>query len=128
MIIPEPVVYIVQDPPPMWVRGKPITRDMSSAHRYGNMTFVLGQDDQPSVTPGPCLNRFRKVLKDFRPEHDFICFAGGDPMALALAFLALKEDNHPELQFLQYNRARDLDGERKKGTGYYVPVTVPLKQ
>ncbi len=124
---PEPVVYMVQDPPPMYVNGRATTRDLSSASRYGRFHFVLDKSDQPSVAPGPTFQKVKRELKDFDPTQDFLCFAGGDPMSLALAALALRDMNVHGFDILQFNRERDTDGRRKAGSGYYMPVHVPLR-
>lgn len=121
-------VYIVQEPPP--VRnvhtGKSIMKDLSSAQRYGRLMMLLGSSDQASLTPGPCLFQLQKGLRDFNPNEDYVCFAGGDPMSLALAMLVLRDYGFKEVQTLRWDRERGVDGERKPG-GFYSPVTTPLR-
>lgn len=119
-------VYLVQDPPPVYRRGKPITKDLSSAQRYGKLMPILESDDQPSLTPGPMLHRMRKALTRFDPTCDYICYAGGDPMALALAMLVLAGMGLKEVPTLRWDRERDTAGTRKAG-GFYVPVNVPTR-
>ncbi len=124
----EPTVYIVQQPRPFYdrVTGVMVPKDMSSAQRYGKIVHVLEADEQPSITPGPSLFNLQKKLRDFNPELDYICYAGGDPMSLALALVVLKEFNHREVQTLRWDRERSTDGQRMAG-GFYVPVLTPLR-
>jgi len=122
----EPIVYLVQSPPPIYRNGTPIHKDLSSAQRYGAIHPVLGEDDHPSITPGPSLSKVSKVLRDFRPDTDYLCSAGGDPMALALSTLALASWNIHEFTLLRWERERETDGTRKGG-GFYVPITVPTR-
>jgi hypothetical protein len=122
----EGTVYLVQEPPPIRTSGGLITKDLSSAHRYGKLLTILTAQDQASLTPGPILNKLTRELHEFNPRTDFICFAGGDPMSLALALLALRNMNYSEVQTLRWDRARSIDGRREPG-GYYVNVNTPLR-
>lgn len=124
----DSVVYIVQEPPMIYDRAskRHFSKDLSSAQRYGRIVYILGPSDQASLTPGPCMHKLRKELKDFRPDADYICFAGGDPMSLALAMLVLRDMNINTATALRWDRERDTSGERKNG-GFYVPVSTPLR-
>lgn len=115
----DPTVYVVQEP----AAG----RDFSSAQRYGKLVSVLTSREHASLTPGPALHKMSKCLRDFNPHKDYICFPGGDPMALALAMLALRDMGFKEVQFLRWERERSIDGERKPGSGFYINVSVPLR-
>jgi hypothetical protein len=123
----EGVVYLVQQPPP--VRrgsGPPKHKDLSSAQRYGVLRPILSDSDQASATPGPALHQMMRELKSFDPAKDFICYAGGDPMSLAVAAMALANMNIREFTMLRWERERSTDGVRKPG-GFYVPIKVPTR-
>jgi hypothetical protein len=119
------VVFGIQEPRPIYDRhrAKHISRDFSSAQRYGPVHFILDQDDNPSEAPGPCLNKMIRGLKDFT-EEDFVVYSGGDPLGLWLACAALNHLGFPKIQFLKWERERNLEGQRLKGSGYYTPVTL----
>lgn len=122
------IVYIVQDPPFVRRPGKAaMTKDLSSAQRYGKLVKILEPGRQSSMEPGRCLMELVKALREFDPINDFLCFPGGDPMSLALAFVALEYNGIREFQYLRWERERDLNGERMTGAGFYVPVKVSLK-
>lgn len=118
-------VFIVQEPPPVYRHGKTITKDLSSAQRYGRLEPILAPDEQASLTPGPCLHKLCKGLRGFNPTKDYICFAGGDPAGYALALIALRENGIREVSALRWDRERATDGTRTVG-GYYVPVAMKL--
>lgn len=121
-------VYVVQDPG----RG----RDLSSADRLakasgGTMRICLAADAQPGMVPTHGLLKLRKELQDIRPE-DMICWPGGDPTSAVLAGIVLAERARAgqldSVQWLRWERERDIDGTRRSGLGYYVPVTIQLRQ
>lgn len=124
----EGSVYVVQEPPASYNRqtGGYVTKDLSSAQRYGKLVPILAQAQHASLTPGPSLFQMQKALRDFKPDRDFVCYAGGDPMALALALLTLRDYGFTEVQVLRWDKERDLDGNRLAG-GYYTPVRTPLR-
>lgn len=125
--MPDSIVYVVQEPPPVYRTGRPpIFKDLSSAQRYGRIEYVLDQSDQPSLTPGPCLHKVSRVLRTFNPTNDYLCYAGGDPLSIAFAMIALKEMNFAEVSLLRWDRERDTDGVRTYG-GFYTPVSVKLR-
>jgi hypothetical protein len=104
--------------------------DLSSATRYGAIVNVLGPEDQPSLSPGPCLRKIRYRLKDFT-EDDYILFAGGDPAAMLLVGVALRDGitinrfAPRSIKLLRWERERDQDGRRTK-MGAYLPTEVAL--
>jgi hypothetical protein len=111
--------YCVQMP-----RGK--GRDLSSANRYGTVETILSEIDNPSLNPAACLHKLSKALRDFGP-HDVLFSAGGDHLSLALALCVLKDQGFSEINYLRWERERDIDGQRKAGVGYYVKAPLPLK-
>lgn len=115
----DSTVYMVQEP----AAG----RDLSSAQRYGKLVSLLSLREQASLTPGPSLFKLQKLLRDFNPDKDYVCFPGGDPMALALTMLTLRDMNFREIQYLRWERERSIDGERFNNRGFYLNVSVPLR-
>lgn len=128
MTQPQSVVYVVQEPPPVYNRteGKTVHKDLSSANRYGTLMPILSKGNQASLTPGPSLSELHRKLRHFNPDLDYICFAGGDPMSLALALLVLRDMNVKEVSILRWDRERSTDGVRTAG-GFYTPVVTPLR-
>jgi hypothetical protein len=124
----ESSVFVVQEPPASYnrVTGGYVAKDLSSAQRYGKLIPILAQAQHASLTPGPSLFQMQKSLREFSPEFDYICYAGGDPMALALALLTLRDMGFQEVNVLRWDKERDTDGNRKAG-GYYTPVRTPLR-
>jgi hypothetical protein len=118
------VVYLPQMPPPIRRGRQTIHKDLSSASRYGKLIPVLEADEQPSLTPGPALNKAKGKLQDFKQE-DYVCYAGGDAVALALALLVLRDMGFRRVNLLRWERELQLDGTRS-GQGFYVPVETPL--
>jgi hypothetical protein len=119
------VVFIPQEAPVGYRDNVATTKDLSSAARYGRLHPILSMNERASMTPGPCLFKLSKELRDFDPANDFVCYAGGDPMSLALAFMVLKDLGLREVRFLRWERERDTKGKRTAG-GFYVPVKIKL--
>jgi hypothetical protein len=67
-----------------------------------------------------------KKLRDFNPDLDYLVYVGGDPLAMGICLLVLKDMVIPEITILRWERERGLDGA-KTGTGYYVPQQLPLR-
>ena len=124
----EPVCYCIQEPLPFRdpQTGEKIPRDLSSASRYGKLEFLLTQEDLPSLLPAPTFFKIHKRLKDFRPDVDFVFFAGGDPFAVGLCFAVLRDMGFRAVTFLRWERERGIDGERMTKSGFYVPVTTKI--
>lgn len=114
-----PTAYCVQKP-----RGK--THDLSSANRFGNVVTILEAYDNPSLNPAGCLHKINRALKDFGPD-DMVFMAGGDFLSLALALCVLKDLGFKNVNYLRWERERDIDGTRKVGVGYYVQEPLPLR-
>lgn len=110
-------VYLIQEPRE--------DRDLSSAQRYGTITSVFSLNDRPSMTPGPCLQKARRVLAHFHPD-DYLVWAGGDFVAGILIGIALKEQNFQSVKMLRWDRERDTSGGRTGG-GYYIPFEIQMK-
>ena len=114
----EPVVFLTHE--------TDSDRDLSSAQRYGKLRPLLNRSDKPGKTPGPCLWKIMKALRDeYDSARDYICIPGGDPVAGLLTGMALATLRIDEVKMLRYERERDLEG-RRKPVGFYVPVSCKL--
>jgi len=100
--------------------------DLSLADRYGEILPVNHTSLNVSSTPGQALQNLRTALRNFNPEDDYLLWAGGDPMAIFLAGIAIGELGIEEFQVLVYNRIRDED--RNIIGGKYVPTRIRTKQ
>lgn len=119
-------IFLVQQPPPTYRRGHPpVTKDLSSAQKYGTIIPVLAEGEQPSSTPAACMNRIYDVVNTFDEKTDYVCFAGGDPMSLALTLLVLADIGVESAKVLRWERERNFEGSRTGG-GFYLPVETPL--
>ena len=114
-----PTAFCIQAP-----RGK--SRDLSSANRFGDVETILGAKDNPMLSPGPVLHKLKQALRNFTPD-DMIFAAGGDHLSLGLALCVLKDMGFKEVQYLRWERERDINGQRKRGVGYYVKAPLPLR-
>ena len=118
-------VYLIQEPRGLLRDGVVVPRDLSSANRYGKIFPILHSKAQPSDTPGPTGFDLMKALRPFNPENDYLCYAGGDPLGLGLALLALRANGLREIYYLKWDRERDTTGKAKPG-GFYVPIRINL--
>lgn len=120
----ESNVFITHEPIPVVYDGKARFKDLSSAERYGKITNIFAQDDLISMAPGPAANKAARMLKDFDAKKDYLCYAGGDPLSLSLAILALRNMNIKEVSYLRWDRSPKEGGVRSKG--FYIPQSIPL--
>jgi hypothetical protein len=121
----ESIVYVVQDPPPFYRDGVQVSKDLSSAQRYGVLKPILSSRENASLMPGPVMQKFMRELNNFNPIRDYIAFCGGDPLGLSLALLALRELSIREVNFLRWERERSTEGSRTN-SGFYVPTPIRL--
>lgn len=106
-------VFLLQSPP--------LSRDISSASKYGTVMPIFTSEETPSATPLAGQQRLLDALTDFNPDLDYVCFAGGDPYVPFLAAAVLWQLGHDSVSMLRWDRQRDADG-RRTGGGGYVPV------
>lgn len=102
------------------------SRDLSSAQRYGTIQYLIDDPQfQPSLQPGVAKKRIEDGLADFRPGVDYILFLGGDPLGAIMLGVALG-NMFPgkRISGLRYERERDLSGNRREGSGFYVPALI----
>jgi len=88
------IVWLVQNP----TNGA----DITPASKYGEIKTIFSFDERPSITPGPCLHKARKVLKEFQ-DGDFLFWAGADPVAIGLVNAVLGE-MRVNYKFLEYTK------------------------
>lgn len=112
-----PTVFLLQEPTSQ--------RDLSSAEKYGRIQIVIGAEDKPSINISKALNKMQLAMKTYSPEHDVICFAGGDPIVQFLLGIVAERLNIPELTQLIWNR--ETRGGERTGNGFYVPKKIQLK-
>ncbi len=119
-------VFLVQPPPPYYPAGKPpVHKDLSSAAQYGRIINLLNDGFWASMDPKKAAREIKEGLIGFEAATDYVCFAGGDPVALAMTFLTLRNDGWENVTYLTWERERDINGVRT-GRGYYRPVSIDL--
>lgn len=103
-----------------------VTKDISSAAKYGKIVYLLEEKDYPSILPGPTLHKIFRGLRDFNPATDYIFHPGGDFFGLLLLGSVLTYLGHGYFNFLRWERHRDPKTGERLLTGLYVPQRVPL--
>ncbi len=120
-------VFLVQSPPPYYPAGKPpVYKDLSSAVQYGRLVNLLEDGVWASLDPKKAAREIEAGLIRFNSDIDYVCFAGGDPVALAMTLLTLRNGGFETVRYLTWERERDTDGART-GRGYYRPVVIRLQ-
>lgn len=112
----DSIVYVLQEPTS--------EKDFSSAVKYGKIVPIIGQHDKPSWNVNLALQKLSNALKNYNPETDYICFPGGDPLVQLLAGIMLERHNVKEVNYLQWNRKRDVTGRTTEG--FYVPKKIQI--
>jgi len=102
----------------------PSGRDITSAHKYGRIINLFGSEETPSDRPLEAQRYLLRKLDDFHPDHDYLCYAGGDPVLPMLVGMVLAELGFTHVRFLKWNRIRDAMGQRFSGA--YQPITIPI--
>jgi hypothetical protein len=90
--------------------------DVSPAKIYGTIEFVLGPGDRTSSNPELSARKLFDALETFEPEHDFVLWAGGDPLSCMLRY-----------KYLRFEKERGKGGHGEPVTGFYVPVQVDMQ-
>lgn len=118
-------VYLVQEPTvPRHATGKTI--DISPLYQWGNVEVLIDQGQVASFNPTPVREQIARRLRDFDPDVDFICAAGGDYLGMLMAGMALADMGFDYAYFLRFERKRLPDGSRSPSEGSYVPVMFPV--
>lgn len=118
-------VFVAQQPRPFQDRNSGEWRlpDLSPATQYGAVHFVLSDKDQPSLTPGQALITARKALRGFN-DDDYLLWAGGDPLALAICTMVAAAENMGRIRFLRWERNSRRVAPNMGAPGLYMPCEV----
>ena len=101
--------------------------DVSPAEIYGKIQYVLGPGDRTSSNPELSLRKLFQALDGFEPEHDFILWAGGDPLSCMLTGAVLTEIGILRFKYLRFEKERSRSQPGEPVSGFYVPVMVSLE-
>ena len=116
-------VYVVNRP----VKNKfGWTPDLTDAARYGSLEVVFEPEDKPQFLPSPCIQKARKIMRDFCPEDYILWPGGGDPIAVMIACMVASETS-PIVRVLRWERNME-EGERDRRKGWYMPVALELRK
>lgn len=113
----QPIVYLLQEPTP--------DKDLTSAANLGKIQVILTTGDNPGFNIFATLEKLTKVLCNYRPRIDFICFAGGDPIVQFCTGIVIEKLAYEEVTYLIWNREKK-NGVRT-GTGFYFPKPIRLR-
>lgn len=101
--------------------------DVSPAGVYGEIQFVLSAGDRTCSNPELSMERLRRALSDFDPIHDFVVWAGGDPLSAIVAGMVMLDLGIRKFRYLRFEKNRHTKpGEPV--TGFYSPVEVRLEE
>ena len=101
--------------------------DVSPAAIYGEVEYVLGTGDRTSSSPHLTLRKLFGALETFDPDHDFILWAGGDPLSCLLTGAVLSELGVVRYKYLRFEKERSKPNPGEQVKGFYVPVLVDLE-
>lgn len=94
--------------------------NVAPAQVYGEMICLLTVADRTSHNPDQIRRKLTKLLENFSEEEDYILWAGGDPLSLAITGSVLDSLGVRQYKYLRYEKP---DG-RTGSSGYYIPVVV----
>ena len=102
------------------------TPDLTDAARYGSLEVVFEPEDKPQFLPSPCIQKARKIMRDFCPEDYILWPGGGDPIAVMVVCM-LAAESSPVVRVLRWERNME-EGERDRRKGWYMPVALELRK
>ena len=102
------------------------TPDLTDAARYGSLEVVFEPEDKPQFLTSPCIQKARKIMRDFCPEDYILWPGGGDPIAVMVVCM-LAAESSPVVRVLRWERNKD-EGERDRRKGWYMPVALELRK
>ena len=88
-------VFVVQEMP---------NRDILSAEKYGDLVPILPPGYQLILSPGPTVQKIKKVLKDFN-DKDYLLLMG-DPSLIGVACSIAAINNINKYKVLKWDRER----------------------
>jgi hypothetical protein len=86
------------------------------AQQFGDLVFLLPTQVQIGFSPGPMVNRMKRVLRDFT-DQDYLLLIG-DPAAMSIAAAIASQYNNGKFRFLKWDK-REMK---------YYPIVVDLNQ
>jgi hypothetical protein len=86
------------------------------AQQFGDLVFLLPPQVQIGFSPGPMVNRMKRVLRDFT-DQDYLLLSG-DPAAMSNAAAIASQYNNGKFRFLKWDK-REME---------YYPIVVDLNQ
>jgi hypothetical protein len=86
------------------------------AQQFGDLVFLLPPQVQIGFSPGPMVNRMKRVLRDFT-DQDYLLLIG-DPAAMSIAAAIASQYNNGKFCFLKWDK-REMK---------YYPIVVDLNQ
>ena len=114
----RPIVYVIQAP------HRQLGVDLTSAHEFGRVEFILPAFEQPSLEPEKAMHELRRVFDKLTP-NDYITSIGGDHAGIFLAGAVLNEIADDPVHWLRWERKRyDPKNPKSNQTGFYVPVKI----
>jgi hypothetical protein len=86
------------------------------SQQFGDLVFLLPPQVQIGFSPGPMVNRMKRVLRDFT-DQDYLLLIG-DPAAMSIAAAIASQYNNGKFRFLKWDK-REMK---------YYPIVVDLNQ
>ena len=86
------------------------------AQQFVDLVFLLPPQVQIGFSPGPMVNRMKRVLRDFT-DQDYLLLIG-DPAAMSIAAAIASQYNNGKFRFLKWDK-REMK---------YYPIVVDLNQ
>lgn len=118
-----PMVYLIAEPSVKRDASRP---DLSPLAEFGELKVCLPSGHYPVLHPKKTLDILFSRLDAFRPDVDYIAWAGGDTLAALLTGVVLAEFGIARINWLRYQRGWK-DGKRvESGEGSYRSVVVEI--
>ncbi len=110
----------------VWLIQHPtFVRDFTDATKHGKIEVILDQYDAPGKLPVPCLHKIKSKLKDYA-FGDYFLWCGGDPAALMLAGIVMKDLNINDVNWLRWEKIKDPRTGEYSDKGFYVPTNFEI--
>jgi hypothetical protein len=95
---------------------------------HGEVHVLVAQGDQPSFKPNRTLNDILRQLAElYKPEEDYLVWAGGDTLAAVLLGVALERHGYRNIRWLRIDRPYDpVQRKRVEEGAKYVAVQFDL--